>query len=134
MMLCSPDGKNKYPAKFFAYENPCRGMQPEDWSRLKKGWPHLKKLDIPPPVQERPIEAILGCVNLSLFEAVRPLAIKNMEDPMAKWTPLGWMIGGRTRPEVEPVHEGQAQAHAGTILMARGGKGESSTERAKNKL
>ena len=72
--LCSPDWKNQYQAKFFAYENPCGGMQPEDWSCLKKGWKHLKKLDIPPPVQERPIEAILGCVNLSLFEAVRPPA------------------------------------------------------------
>ena len=120
LMLCSPDGKNQYPAKFFAYENPCGGMQPTDWSRLKRSWPHLRKLDIPPPASDRPIEAILGCVNLALFEALRPPAVKNMGDPMAKWTPLGWMVGGRTRPEVEPVEEGQTQTHVGTILMTGG--------------
>ena len=120
LILCSPDGKNQYPVKFFAYENPCGGMQPADWSRLKRSWPHLRKLDIPPPASDKPIEAILGCVNLALFEALRPPAVKNMGDPMAKWTPLGWMVGGRTRPEVEPVEEGQAQTHAGTILMAGG--------------
>ena len=116
--LCSPDGKNKYPVKFFAYENPCGGMVPDDWSRLKRGWPHLKKLDIPPPVPGRPIEAILGCVSLTLFEAIRPTAIRGTGDPVAKWTPLGWMVGGRTRPEVEPVDEGLAHTHEGTILMA----------------
>ena len=103
--LCSPDGKDRYSVKFFAYENPCGGMKPEDWSRLKRGWPHLKKLDIPQPVGGRPIEAILGCVNLPLFEAIRPPAIRNSGEPLAKWTPLGWMVGGRTRPEVEPVEE-----------------------------
>ena len=108
--------------KFFAYENPCGGMKPEDWSRLKRGLPHLKKLDIPQPVGGRPIEAILGCVNLTLFEAIRPPAIRRPGEPLAKWTPLGWMVGGRTRPEVEPVEEGQAQTHTGTILMVGGAK------------
>ena len=103
--LCSPDGKNQYSTKFFAYENPCRGMEPEDWNRLKRGWSHLKKLDIPPPVLGTPVEAILGCANLGFFEALRPVSMKGTGDPIAKWTPLGWMVGGRTRPEVESVEK-----------------------------
>ena len=58
--MCSPDGTNKYPTKFFAYKNPCGGMQPEDWSRLKRGWGHLKKLDIPAPVQGKTCGGNLG--------------------------------------------------------------------------
>ena len=118
--LCSPDGKNKYSTKFFAYENPCGGMMPEDWGRLKRGWPHLKKLDIPTPVQGRPVEVILGCDNLGLFEALRPVSMKGTGDPIAKWTPLGWMVGGRTRPEVESVDDGQNHVHSGTILVGEG--------------
>ncbi len=118
--VCSPGGKELFQIKFFAYHNPCGGMMPEDWSRIKKGWTHLKRLDIPPPVQGRAVEAILGCVNLSLFEAIRPPASKGPGDLVAWLTPLGLMIGGRTRPEVEPIDKGQSHAHAGTILMAGG--------------
>ena len=120
VVLCSPDRKDTFPTKVFAYQNPCGGMYPEDWSRLKRGWPHLRKLDIPPPVEGRPVEAIIGCVNLTLFEALRPAAHKGPGDPLAKWTPLGWMIGGRTRPEVEPVEEGRSHTHTGTILVIQG--------------
>ena len=92
-------------------------MQPEDWSRLKRGWPHLKKLDIPPPNNGTPIEAILGCVSMGLFEPLRPASVKGPGDPVAKWTPLGWMVGGRTRPQVDPVEEGLNHTHSGTILV-----------------
>ena len=34
--------------KFYSYENPCGDLFPEDWSKLKNWWPHLKGLDIPP--------------------------------------------------------------------------------------
>ena len=118
--LCSPDGRTQFSNKFFAYKNPCGEMKPEDWGRLKKGLGHLRKLDIPSPVQGRPIEAILGCVNLALFEALRPPAIKGPGEPLAKWTPLGWMVGGRTRPEADPVEEGKTHTHAGTILVLDG--------------
>ena len=53
VVLCSPDGKDTFPTKVFACQNPCGGMYPEDWSRLKQGWPHLRELDIPPPVEGR---------------------------------------------------------------------------------
>ena len=35
--------------KFYAYDNPCGNLFPENWNKLKRGWPHLKALDIPPP-------------------------------------------------------------------------------------
>ena len=98
-------------------------MQPDDWSRLKKGWPHLKKLDIPPPVLGRPVEAILGCTNLGFFEALRPAAMKGPAEPIAKFTPLGWMVGGRTCPEMDSVEEGRNNVHSGTILVGQGKEG-----------
>ena len=76
IIMCGTDGRSCFSTKFFADHNPCGKMQPEDWSRLKRGRPHLKKLDIPAPVAEKPIEAILGCVDLRLFEPVRPPVTK----------------------------------------------------------
>ena len=118
--MCGVDGKSRFPTKFFAYRNPCGRMQPEDWSRLKRGWTHLKKLDIPAPVPSRPIEAILGCVDLRLFEPLKPPAMRGTGEPVAKLTPLGWMVGGRTRPEVEPVGDGENHAHTSTIMVGQG--------------
>ena len=37
-----------------------------------------------------------------------------------KLTPLGWMVGGRTRPEVEPVGDGENHTQAGTIMVVQG--------------
>ena len=65
---------------------------PEDWSRLKKGWTHLKKVDIPAPVPGKPIEMILGCVSLRLFESIRLPLTKGTGDHVA-----AIRVGGRRK-------------------------------------
>ena len=94
----NPLTEEEYSMSFYAYEGPCEGMFPEDWSQLKSNWPHLRDLDIPPPVKGKHIEAIVGCKYLSLFEASSGDDIhkgKHVGDPVAKNTPLGWVVAGK---------------------------------------
>ena len=90
MTLVNPKiPSNKAKVKFYSYDNPCGDLFPVDWQKLKAGWPHLKGLDIPPPVAEQPVEMILGCASLQLFEAIKPSSMKGIEDPVARLTSLG---------------------------------------------
>ena len=105
----------RHKIRFYAYENPCGPFFPTDWSKLKGGWPHLKQLDIPAPVANQPVELILGCENLLLFEGVKPSSIKGPTDPVARLTPLGWMTGGRTYPEASTEVEGDSRIIQGDV-------------------
>ena len=100
---------------FYAYKNPCGPFFPTDWSKLKGGWPHLKHLDLPALVSGQPVELILGCENLRLFEALKPSSLKGPTDPIARLTPLGWMVGGRTYPEASTEVEGDPRIIQGEV-------------------
>ena len=58
---------------------------------------------------------ILGCSNLKVFESIKPSAIKGDQDPVARQTALGWMVVGRTRPEVSSDAAGEALTLQGRI-------------------
>ena len=110
----NPESKEEYDMGYYAYEGPYEGMFPEDWSQLKINWPHLKHLEIPPPVNGRHIEAIVSCKYLSLFEASSGEDIywgRHMGDPVAKKTPLGWAVAGKT----SKVVQGQAMTVSGQL-------------------
>ena len=98
-MAINPKTNQEFPLNFYAYGGPCEGMYPEDWSWLKANWGHLKELEILAPVDGRPFEAIIGCRYLSLLEHADSKSIykgKKVDEPVAKHTPLGWMVAGRT--------------------------------------
>ena len=121
MTLVNPKcQQEKHHVRFYSYENPCGEFFPTDWQKMKKGWAHLKGLDILEPVPEYPIEMILGCENLALFEAVKPSAMRGPSDPVARLTPLGWMIGGKTYPEPSPDAEGDSRMVSGDCGVALG--------------
>ena len=122
--LCNPKHpEEKHQIKVYAYDNPCGPFFPVDWGKLKGNWPHLKGLDIPSPVKDQPIEMILGCENLRLFEAIKPPTIRGATEPVARLTSLGWMIGGRTYPEPSPDVEGESRVVEGDVGIASGDEG-----------
>ena len=99
IVAINPLDKREYNLKYFAYEGPCEGMFPENWGRLKNNWDHLKVLDLPCSVDGKPFEAIIGCRYLSLLEPRQSGDIhigKLSDDPVAKLTPLGWIMAGKT--------------------------------------
>ena len=110
----------RHKIRFYAYENPCGPFFPTDWSKLKGGWPHLKHLDLPAPVPDQPVELILGCENLKLFEGVKPASMRGNTDPVARLTSLGWMVGGRTFPEASTDVEGDSRVVRGDVGIVSG--------------
>ena len=119
MVLVNPkDVTCKVRVGFYAYENPCGLLYPENWRKLKAGWPHLKALDIPEPVANQPVEMILGCANLELFEGLKPSRVRGEGNPIARFTRLGWMVGGRTFPDVSEEVEGVAHGAVGNVQEA----------------
>ena len=99
----NPRTKKEFPMSFFAYGGPCDGMYPENWSRRKSNWGHLKALELPEPVDGKPFEAIIGCRYLALLEPEGPQDLHmgaSSDEPVAKLSPLGWIVGGRTSSKV----------------------------------
>ena len=114
IVAINPETKEEYDMSYDAYEGPCEGMFPEDWSQLKGNWPHLKHLEIPPPIKGKHVEAIVGCKYLALFEASSGEDIhkgKDPGDPVAKKTPLGWVVAGKTSTAIH----GQALSISGQL-------------------
>ena len=110
----------KHKVRFYGYDNPCGPFFPEDWGKMKNGWPHLKGLDIPSPVEGEPITMILGCENLQLFETIKPTTLRGPTDPVARLTRLGWMVGGRTFPEPSTDVTGESRIVKGDVGIASG--------------
>ena len=125
MTLSNPkQPTEKHKVRFYAYDNPCGQFFPVDWSKMKGGWPHLKNLDIPPPVADQPMEMILGCESLKLFETIKPSTVRGAADPVARLTCLGWMVGGRTTPEPSPDVEGESRVIKGDVGIVGGNRVE----------
>ena len=123
----NPETKAEYSMSYYAYDGPCEGMFPEDWSQLKYNWPHLKDLDIPSPVKGRHIEAIIGCKYLALFEPDNQETIykgPNIDDPVAKKAPLGWVVAGKTSASAQGSAMNISGQFKGFAIVASGLMGD----------
>ena len=125
------DGSHQRRVRAKCYPNPCRIMEAVDWATLKHEWAHLRRLPLPPPIANRQVEMILGTDCLDAIEAVAPVVVGKVGEPCAKLTPLGWVIGGRTRPlrkegrvardpdKLSGTEKGQYGSKWGTCYLSR---------------
>ena len=96
-------GAKMYPLKFQAYEQPCGQLSSVNWAAEKVHWEHLKNIDLP-EAAERPIQGIIGTNNFFLLAPTAPAITMGPEDPIAFMTRLGWMVGGKIRPNLAATH------------------------------
>ena len=71
----------------------------------------------------RHIEAIIGCKYLSLFEPCSNESIykrKNIDEPVAKKTPLGWVVVGKTSTTIQGNAMNISGKFAGFAIPAKG--------------
>ena len=88
----------------------------ENWKALQTLWPHLEGLDIPEPVGKGEADIIIGTHHAHLLASLKAdITGKEKTDPIAKCTPLGVFIMGKTDPE-------NSQTQLGKTLIARGSK------------
>ena len=116
--LLNNEGKELRKLKVKSYDNPCGDLQIENWHELRSGWKHLETLPLPKPVGDGVVDLILGSSALDLMEAVRPAVFGPPGGPVAKLTPLGWIVGGRTA-ELTP-NEGLEDEDVGRLNFSLG--------------
>ena len=97
--LLDQDGREVRTLQLASYENPCGDLAIENWAELKNHWPHLAELPLPKPVGDGVVDLILGSSAIDLMEAVEPVAFGPAGGPVAKRSQLGWMVGGKTKPD-----------------------------------
>ena len=98
VQLLNPEGRKVREIRVKSYDEPCGDLKVENWKQLKMNWPHLRRLDIPAPAGDGIVDLILGSSGLDLMEAVRPVQFGPAGGPVAKYTQLGWVVGGKTCP------------------------------------
>ena len=96
--LLDDQGKFLRKIQLASYEKPCGDLKVEDWHLLKNNWAHLQDLPLPKPVGDGIVDLILGSSAVDLMEATKPVLFGPPGGPIAKYTGLGWIVGGKTRP------------------------------------
>ena len=79
----------------------------------------MQSLPLPEPVGDGVVDLILGSAALDLMEAREPVCFGPPGGPVAKNTSLGWIVGGRTRPDQGFGAESQNEARCN---FSMGGK------------
>jgi hypothetical protein len=99
-------GKNnqKHSCQVICLENPLGDLLPDDWSVLKKAWPHLKDLDIAPVFLNEQVHMLIGTDNAHLQASQCADRAGPGGTPFARKLVFGWVVGGRMYPD-QPLHK-----------------------------
>ncbi len=99
LQVAAASAKNgkRHWVEFQVTDNPAASYTPHDWSVRKENFPHLAHLPIPPPIPARKVDVLLGMSALHLLTSLRPdIGGRSSEEPVARLTRLGWVVGGPT--------------------------------------
>ena len=92
------ENAEEYEVTFQTYKQPCGKLETINWKEKKQSWPHLAELDLPEPAS-RPVEGIIGLTEPWLIAPLKAAITGGRNDPMAIYTRLGWIVGGKVVPE-----------------------------------
>ena len=99
--------RKKHWVEFQVTDNPAAAYTPHDWSIKKKRFEHLSSLPIPPPIPGKNVEILLGMSAPHLLTSLCPdIGGRHEQEPVARRTRLGWVVGG---PVGEATEEQEAQ-------------------------
>ncbi len=86
-------------------DEPAGNYTPTNWETKKKEYEHLRDLPVPPPVQGRKVDIMIGMATPELLcSLAADRTGKNERDPIARLTRLGWVIAGPTgESKIQPT-------------------------------
>ena len=93
-------GAEEHTVQFQVYKRPCGNLAPINWAEHKRQWTHLAALDLP-EAAEKPVQGLVGMLEPWLIAATQPAITGGRHEPTATMTRLGWIVGGRVRPQGE---------------------------------
>ena len=97
--LTSIDGNVKAATEVRIVPSPAGSLRAVDWNVHKAKFLHLKQMSFPEPCQRRSIDLILGNrVGKLTRSTVGDVYGQEADDPVARKTPLGWVVAGKLHP------------------------------------
>ncbi len=95
LLLRTPDADHEISVQ--VVRDPAASYQPFDWTTIQDNHDHLRNLPLAPPVQNRPVDLMLGQATPHLICALQPdIPPLDKIGPTARKTRLGWTVGGPT--------------------------------------
>ncbi len=111
----SATAKKKHWVEFQITDNPAAKYKPYNWKAVQHKYDHLKDLPLESPVEGRTVDILLGMSAPQLLASLEPdVGGRNAQEPLARRTRLGWIVGG---PTAEEQH--QRTAHLSFFTKSR---------------
>ena len=102
VVIASADGTAKESVWVRIVPKPAGTLRAVDWNLHKAKFAHLKHINFPKPCERRNVDLILGTSAGSLISSIdKDIRGINVDDPVAKLTPLGWIASGKMDPMVK---------------------------------
>ena len=99
IVVSSQDGTVREITMVRVVPNPTGNLKAVDWNKHKHKFGHLKNLEFPTPCERRSVDIILGnCTGNLIMSMGKDIHGLNADDPVAKETPLGWVVAGKVNP------------------------------------
>ncbi len=98
LQVAAADSTKKHWIQVQVTEDPVASYEPYDWTKVKHEIPKFKNIPLQPPVQGKPVDIMLGMDAPNLITSLIPdVGGDNTQQPVARLTRLGWVVGGPTR-------------------------------------
>ncbi len=97
LQIAAQDAKRKHWIQVQVSKDPAGSYVPYDWTKTQHKYEHIKNLPVKPPVPGKAVDIMLGLDTPELLQSLVPDRGGRGGQPLARYTRLGWVIGGPTR-------------------------------------
>ncbi len=112
LKLAAKGAGTRHKIKVQVAEDPAASYNPFDWTKVQATFPHLRDLPIAAPVKERGVDIMLGMDTPHLIKSLIPDVYgARDEEPIARMTKLGWVVGGPTGVISSEAHRASFAFH-----------------------
>ena len=98
---------------------PAGSYVPVNWKPYLKDYPHLKQVEVLPPVPNGRVDVLLGSRCPALMASLREV-VGGPQEPVARLTPLGWTVTGPTTPAAAWVEDREAVPLLPSLFIGAG--------------
>ncbi len=96
VQVAAQGAKKRHWIQVQVTKDPAGSYTPFDWTKEQDKFKHIRNLPLKPPVPGRDVDIMLGMDTPELIRSLVPDIGGGSGQPMARFTRLGWVVGGPT--------------------------------------